>query len=379
VSTATHTSSGRRTRRPHPAAEDLRFACVFADTVLCYLVRVLPDVRSELAHWRGRAEEIPDPRLRRSARESLAKRGNIEGAALFATLAPAVRRSDTVRALVAFQTAYNYLDALSELPCADPRANAEQLHQALLTALHPSAEHLDYYAHTPDRGDGGYLTALIDACRTALSCLPSFPALAPAARGAAARIVDFQTLNLAESCGGHDGLSRWAADATPPGCGFAWWETAAAAGSSLAVHALIAAAADPGVKSWQGAEIDRAYFPVGALHSLLDSLVDRREDRERGQSSLLGYYDSPAAAGVGLDALAAGALSATARLPNPHAHRVILTAMCSYYLSAPQCDTPAARPIAASLGVLLGIPLRASIAMFRCRRLFHTLTRQPYN
>ena len=95
-----------------------------------------------------------------------------------------------MRALVAFQTAYNYLDALSELPSDQPVANGEQLHQALLTALHPGAAHLDYYALNPDRRDGGYLESIVDACARAVAGLPSFPALAPTARCAAARIVD---------------------------------------------------------------------------------------------------------------------------------------------------------------------------------------------
>ena len=71
--------------------------------------------------------------------EALSKGGNIEGAALFATLVPAVHRRTALRALVAFQTAYNYLDALSERPSEDPSLNGEQLHRALLTALNPGA------------------------------------------------------------------------------------------------------------------------------------------------------------------------------------------------------------------------------------------------
>jgi hypothetical protein len=47
--------------------------------------------------------------------------------------------------------------------------------------------------------DGGYLTAILDACRHAVAGLPSFGAVAPTVRGAAARIVDFQALNLGEA------------------------------------------------------------------------------------------------------------------------------------------------------------------------------------
>jgi tetraprenyl-beta-curcumene synthase len=390
MTTATHTRNGRLARSPvaapgtlvppRPSALDqLGLACVFADTVVRYVLRVLPQVSSELSQWRARAAEIPDPQLRRTARAALAKRGNIEGAALFATLASAAHRRRTVRALVAFQTAYNYLDALSEIPGKDPIANGEQLHRALLTALHPGAPHIDYYAHNAHSEDGGYLRSILDACRDAVAHLPSYPALAPTARVAAARIVEFQALNLSELQGGHSPLQRWATEATPAGSGLAWWETAAAAGSSLAVHALIAAAANPHREQSDASAIDRAYFPsIGALHSLLDSLVDRAEDRGSGQRSLLDYYRSSADAAIQLAGLATRARRATEVLPSPHAHRVILTAMCSYYLSAPECDTAEAWRTTAGLAETLGLPLNIAIRMFRSRRLLHVLARRKY-
>jgi len=360
-------------------AERLELAYVFGRTVMRYLFKVLPPVSWELAQWRCRAAEIPNPRLRQTAGEALAKRGNIEGAALFATLAPARHRRRALRALVAFQTAYNYLDALSELPSENPITNGDQLHQALLTALHPDAPHLDYYAHNPEREDGGYLTAILDVCRNAVAGLPSYATVAPTARAAAARIVDFQALNLSEEQGGHCGLERWATEETPAASGVAWWETAAAAGSSLAVHALIAAAADPHLNAADVADVDRAYFPwIGALHSLLDSLVDRREDQEKEQRSLLGYYACTTAATIELSSLALRARDASESLRSGHAHRVIMTAMCSYYLSAPQCGTSEGRVISAGLTRALGLPLRLAILLFRTKRLAHTLTRRAY-
>ncbi len=327
-----------------------------------------------------RAGEIPDANLRRTAAEALAKRGNIEGAALFATLSPARERRSVVRALVAFQTAYNYLDALSEQPSESPLTNTDQLHQALLTALHPRAPHPDYYAHNPHRDDGGYLLALLDTCAGVLAALPSYPAVAAAAREAAARILDFQTLNLSDAHGGHDALERWAIEATPAGSGLVWWETAAAAGSSLSVHALIAAAATPELDSWEAREIDRVYFPsAGALHSLLDSLVDRREDLEGGRRCLLDYYGSNAYAAAQLAGLAMRARDATERLAHPHAHRVILTAMGSYYLSAPECDTAEGQAITRSVTRIMGPALTVATAMFRARRLAHTLIGRNYS
>jgi tetraprenyl-beta-curcumene synthase len=359
------------------ALASLALGRAFVVTGSTYLLRVVPSLRRELAGWRARAAEIPDPALRRYAARALRKHGNMDGAALFATLAPAAHRRQVVRALVAFQTAYNHVDALSELPSANPVENGERLHQALLVALDPGVPHLDYYAHNPDRGDGGYLTALVDACRHALADLPSYLVVAPSARAATARIVAFQALNLSEPHGGHGALRRWATAATPSGSGLAWWETAAGAGSSLAVHALIAAAADPDVDHLDAEAIERAYFlPIGALHTLLDSLVDRREDRQDSQRSLLDYYHSKTVAVGRLAELAVRATHATEWLPSPHAHRVILTAMCSYYLSAPECDTVEAQAIAHVLDGALGDSLRIARVMFRCRRLLDTLARR---
>lgn len=355
----------------------LEFPHVFASAVVRYLLLVLPAVTRELGHWRTRAAEIPDPDLRRTAVRALAKRGNIEGAALFAVLAPAVHRRRTARALVAFQTAYNYLDALSELPSENAIANGDRLHQALLVALHPGASHLDYYAHHPHNRDGGYLNGLVDACRNALAGLPSYASVAAHAWRAAARIVDFQALNLSDAQGGPEALERWASEETPPGSGLEWWQTAAGAGSSLAVHALIAAAAQPDLDPGDARHIDCAYFPlIGALHSLLDSLVDRSEDHDKGQRSLLDH--SPTDAAIHLGGLAMRARDAAQLLPRPSAHRVILTAMCSYYLSAPQCRTSEAQAVAQAVERVLGRPLGVAVLMFRARRLVHTATLRPY-
>jgi hypothetical protein len=145
------------------------------------------------------------------------------------------------------------------------------------------------------------------------------------------------------------------------------------------VHALIVAAANPATDASDVKQIDRAYWPwIGALHSLLDSLVDRAEDHERSQRSLLDYYDAPAATAINLGSLASRARTATEHLPEPHAHRVILTAMCSYYLSAPECYTAEAHAVTARLSEALGVPLHAAIALFRAKRLLASVTQRSF-
>jgi tetraprenyl-beta-curcumene synthase len=338
-------------------------------TVARYLVSVLPFVRRELERWGASAREIPDPALRFHATEGLAKRGNLEGAALFAVLAPRSRRRETIRALVAYQAAYNYLDKLAEQPSADARANGLQLHQALLVALDPTAAHEDYYALNPQCDDGGFLAALVDDCRTALATLPSLAAVGAPASAAAGRIAAFQSLNLSEAQGGTDGLERWARRQAPESLGLPWWQIAAAGGSSLEIFTLIAAGAHHETRQRDVDAIEAAYFPsICALHSLLDSLVDVAEDQHAGQRNLLSYHASSGEAAFAMGQLARRSCDACRQLPNEPRHRVILAAMVGYYLSDPRASTPYARPIAQSVAGAVGPLLPTALRLFRARR-----------
>jgi tetraprenyl-beta-curcumene synthase len=218
----------------------------FVDAARRYWLGVFPRVCRERRRRETRAAEIPDVLLERIAVDALPQ-VNIEGASAFAAFVPRRRRAAAVRAIAGFQAAYNYLDALSELPNTDPAANARLLHQALLVALDPGAAHLDYYEYHHLSEDGGYLSKTVDDCRAALTQLPSYDAVAPAARRAAERVVAFQSSNTGKLRDDFLALERWGRVATPPGTGLRWWETAAAGGSSLCVCALITAAARPRV------------------------------------------------------------------------------------------------------------------------------------
>ncbi len=357
----------------------LKLTGAFAGAARRYWVNVFPTVRRERTRWQERAAEIPDPLLRTLALQAEGDRGNVEGAAAFAAFVPRANRTAVVRALVAYQSTYNYLDRLAEQPSAEPIAGARGLHQALLDALDPTGqvgtESPDYYAHYPQREDGGYLAALVDTCRSALATLPSYAAVAPAARTATERIVEFQSLNLSETQGEHDAFARWAAGETPPEIDLQWWETAAAGGSSLAVYALIATAADPRLDPREIAAIERAYFPwIGALHSLLDHLVDRAQDAASGERSLIDYYPSPAHAAARMQTLAERAASAAGGLPRAHAHTVVLAGMTANYLSDPGAAAPAAAPIARRVRGAIGGLVGPALLVFKARRLAGGLT-----
>jgi tetraprenyl-beta-curcumene synthase len=340
----------------------------FASSAQRYWLGVFPRVCAERRRREARAQEIPDPLLRRVVVDALRKWGNIEGATAFAAFVPRRRRSAAVRAMACFQAAYNYLDMLTELPNTDPEANGRLLHRALLVALDPAAEHLDYYAHHHLHEDGGYLAETVDDCRAALAQLPSYAAVAPAARRAAERIVAFQSCNTGEVQGDYLALERWARAHTPRGTGLRWWETAAAAGSSMCVYALIAAAARPDVDPAEVAAIEGAYFPwIGALHSLLDNLIDAAEDYATGQRSLIGCYASPLDTATRMGLLAEHAVGAANGLPGGRAHVLLLAAMASFYLSTPEARTLETAPVADAVLAALGEPAELAMAVFRTR------------
>jgi tetraprenyl-beta-curcumene synthase len=297
------------------------------------------------------------------------ERGNLEGAAAFAVLVPRTHRARVMRAVVAFQAAYDYVDTLAEQPSADPVANGRQLHLALLTALNPDAAHPDYYEHSTGARDNGYMKNLIDTCRFAFGALPSHDSVAERTLRCAGRMLAYQSLNHGGPADTRAALAQWAAALTPPDSGLHWWETAAGAASSLSVFALIAAAAQPTLQTAEAAATESAYFPwIGALHVLLDSLVDRGEDISAGHHSLVENYPSAGETARRLSAIAAKAMHTTELLPNGIGHATILAAMTSFYLSAPAASTPGAAPAAQSLLESMGTLAKPTMAVLRTRR-----------
>ena len=227
----------------------------------------------------------------------------------------------------------------------------------------------DYYAQYPQCEDGGYLAELVDTCRIALAQLPSYPAVAAAARRAAARIVEFQSLNLSESQGDHDALARWGRAEAPAETGLRWWEAAAAGGSPLCLYALLAAAADPAFEPGDAEAIEHAYFPwIGALHSLLDHLsTDRRMPPPRSATC------STTTPRLGKRSVACrrspcARCSAARSLPRGNRHAIVLVGMAGHYLSSPGATAPAALPIIDDLKATLGALVTPTLLVFRARR-----------
>lgn len=337
-----------------------------------YWLTVLPVARRELRRLSRRASKIPDLGLRRMALDVYANDwASLEGVAAFAAFARPDRRATIVRLLVRLQSIYQYTDTLMEQPSGDPAANARQLHTAILIALHPDRPHIDYYRHDAHADDGGYLVGSIDRCRALLPELPSYPVIAEAALEQARRIVFYQShINLAGRQD-HPALARWAKLQAPSGAEQRWWwETAAASGSSLAMLALLNAAADPNLTKRHAQAVEALYWPwMGALHTLLDSLIDRAEDAATGQQSLLDNYSSSEEMAERMEYLAVESVRRAEAVGVEH--RLILAGMTSLYLSDPNAWAPYARETTERVLGALGGLARPAMLVLRARRFAH--------
>ncbi len=364
---AIHMRIGSGCRSPGRATP----AIAFAGAARRYWLAVFPCAHAELRHWRLRAGEILDPALRKLAWEAQrGKRESVEGAVAFATFAPRASREAAIRAITAYQVAFDYIDTISEQPGADPIANGQRLNQALLHALEPKGPYCDYYMHHSRREDTGYLQDLVDTCRTALEALPSYAAIATSVQRATARIVAYQSLNHGDCHGSYEAFARWARAETRPSTGLRWWETGAAAGSPLPIFALMAAAAKPNTNRREAVALGNAYFPwIASLSSLLDNLIDRPEDARDGQRNLLTYYTSPAEAASRMQTLAKRAVGCATALADGEHHTLILAAMAGFYHAAPGAAEPDARLATQGiLDVMVGDFALLSVLLLRLRR-----------
>jgi tetraprenyl-beta-curcumene synthase len=346
---------------------------LFLSAASAYWLEVYPAVRRNQKRLRVLVESIPNPQLRADALAAHHDKGsNSEGLAAMAVLAPRAHRAGLAESLVAYQLMLDYLDGVSERPAEDPLANGLLLHRAFEVALDPDAGHDDYYALAPDCEDGGYLVALVEACRAPLAALPSYAAVREPLLRQALLCREAQALNHAlQFLPVEDRLAEWAAQtASEAGleASFDWWElVAAAAASSLSIGALLALAADPNVTAADAARVERAYFPwASGLNALLDSLVDIDEDAEA--ASHLRRYDSFEAAAERLATIGSAARERVSELPDGELHEAILAAMGALYLACPECWDARSEPMSRAVLAALGPFARPSLAVHVLRR-----------
>ncbi|HEX3550245.1 MAG TPA: DUF2600 family protein [Candidatus Elarobacter sp.] len=305
---------------------------------LVYLCAVLPEAGRALAAIRVRAERIPDAALRDQALASIdAKAYHVEGGCILATFLPRDVARRYVAIVAALETIYDYLDNLCDrLPGVSQEAYAV-LHAALIDALDERRAPADYYRAGPAGDDGGYLRSLVDDVRAGLRALPSYGAVRDRAVEVARFYAELQVVKHGPPGVRERACDAWYARNRERFPGLAWWEFAAACGSSLPVFALIELASRERVDD---AEIDAtlaAYFPgVSAVHILLDYFIDQAEDREHGELNFVACYATSGEAVARLRRLVASALDRVRALAGAARHRFLVEAMCVFYLTHPK-------------------------------------------
>lgn len=326
-------------------------------------------VARELRRWRARAASAPDGPLRADALQALAtKRANLDGAALFWTL-PRTRSPELLRLLVAFEALADYLDCASErcagagageswakctgeqcASCAGKRcaggvASGLQLHRALGEALEPGAPLSDHYRHHPWRGDGGYLRALLAACRGGCARLPAYTPAVRTRAVHAARLAQVLGLNHEPDPAARDAaLAAWAGRHARAWGELEWFESTAAASGWLTVLALLALAAAGEAGERRAQAVYAAYLPwISLAGTMLDSYADRAQDVGEGEHSYVAHYPRPLQDARRVGELVSAATWRARALPDGARHAVVVACMTAMYLSKESARAPPAR------------------------------------
>jgi tetraprenyl-beta-curcumene synthase len=301
-----------------------------------FLVSVVPLARSALRRLEHVAERIPDKELRAQALFGLrSKAYHVAGACILATLLPSGAREHYVEIVAPLEAIYDFLDGLCDRhPLTTPGA-FRQLHLALADALDPSRPLHEYYAYGPPGDDGDYLATLVRRVRRAIARLGDYELLLPYFSEAAALYADTQTFAHVPAAQRKEQLVRWHEREGARFGDLTWWEFGAAAGSQFQVYGPLYAAFCSGFEHVKPTY--HAYFPsFSAIHVLLDSFIDQREDRENGEVNWIACYDSFEAFASRAHELAQRAKAAFSTLPMPRAHTFALRIMSLFYLTHPK-------------------------------------------
>jgi len=290
------------------------------------------------AEWHARASAIPDLVLRETALRALdTKRGHADGAALF-TVLPRRRSSALLLAAASYQAILDFLDSAHEQ--APTELNGRQLHLALVDAVDVERPTSDWYLHHPWKDDGGYLAWLVQSCRAACCLLSSYRTLRPLLLDEARRGQVLALNHLVDAESRSDALRRWATTEGPMDDQLTWFEVTGAASSSLTVHLLLAAAAEPDSQREETLFTHSAYWPWISLGAtMLDSYVDAAEDVRNGDHSYVAHYPSMEAAVERIAEIIGRSAANVRGLPNGHRHTVILACMIAMYLSKDSANT----------------------------------------
>jgi tetraprenyl-beta-curcumene synthase len=294
--------------------------------------KILPAVHQELAYWKKRASEIPNPELRRQAQASIEhKTFHCEGGAILALMA-AKQYKQAVKFIVAYQTISDYLDNLCDRSTSLDPADFSALHESMADALTLDPEAKNYYRLRTDQDDGHYLVDLAETCRSVLSELVHYDLIKDYLWELCRYYCDLQIHKHVAPKERVPRLQKWFQT-----CGqsdMEWYEFSACSGSTLGIFCLISYAMRKDFCKEDAVHIRKGYFPyIQGLHILLDYLIDQEEDRIGGDLNFCFYYENEEKLFKRLKHFVLEADRHTELLPHKNFHRLINRGLLGIYLS----------------------------------------------
>ena len=293
------------------------------------------------------------------------KRGQTDGAALL-TILPRARSPTLLRLFVAYQLIWDFLDSVHER--APTEVNGRQLHLALVDALEPAGEHADYYRHHPWRDDGGYLDALVDACRASCRELPAYELVRPLVVREAWRAQVLALNHHTNPVAREAALKSWSEAEFPGRKDASWFEMSGACSAGLTIFALLALATDPCCEPREVERTRHAYFWTSVAATMLDSYVDAPDDAASGDHIYISHYASQTEAIDRVAWLVHRCMSDAAALTGGEKHIVIAASMTAMYLTKDSARTPAMRDGSRALAAAGGSLTRLLIPVLRLWR-----------
>lgn len=334
-----------------------------------YWSTVSPLVRAQLRRWRRRAGEIDDEALKALAVRKLREEHfNAEVAATLATIAPAGSRETVLRAVVALEVLFDYLDGRSERLGREPLQEARETLRPFLDAVGVGGGGAAEGGGEARGADGRYVAELVAEVRAMLADLPGAAAVRPSAARAAARCMEAQARVHAAPWIGVEQVRLWAGEDAQGGP-LRWREHLAGACSSvLAIHALLALAARPHATPHEAQALEELYLCIAVMPTTLDSVVDRERDLRSGEPMHIDHYRDMEELARSLSDVAAKAIACARAAPDGAHHVMTLAGVLSYYLTAPGARGPFGRQVSGHLPRGLTILMAPTLIVMRTWR-----------
>lgn len=295
---------------------------------------VLPKVHLYLGEWKQKAEQIPDPELRKQALASIdTKTFHCEGGAIYSILAGR-RYEDAIKFIVAYQTISDYLDNLCDRSISLDPTDFRALHESMHDALTPGAPLRDYYRYRETKSDGGYLASLVKTCQEFIDTIPDKEVLLPALHELEGYYGDLQVHKHVKKDQRVPRLQSWFQKYQNDLPEMSWYEFSACSGSTLGIFCITSYAAQYDSMTHLVDRVKNGYFPwVQGLHILMDYFIDQEEDRQGGDLNFCFYYENDEAMLQRFHHFLEQADKSIAGLPDSRFHKMINRGLLGIYLA----------------------------------------------